>query len=88
MASYLGETPEQTQKTAVYLLAFLIGFVPPTPIPQSLPAPGNAEIYVSVWDSSEYSIIDSVNAKFVLTDSESTRFSVNLFSFLLGLQGH
>ena len=88
IATYLGTNPAQVQKTAVYLLGFLIGFLSPNPLPQALPAAGVATIYTSAWDPSEQSVIDNVDTKFVLNDADSTRFSVNLLSFLLGLQGH
>ena len=88
IAAYLGNSPGQAQKAAVYLLGFLIGFLPPAPDPQVIPVAGSSVAFTSAWDPNEVSIIDSVNAEFSLTDEESTRFSVNLLSFLLGLQGH
>ncbi len=88
IASYLGETPDAAQKTAVYLLGYLISFLPPNSTPQTLPPPGTTTNYVSSWSPAEQPVIDSVDTKFATTDSESTRLSITLLSFLLGLSGH
>ena len=65
-----------------------VGYLPQNPIPQTLPAPGTSATYVSVWDPSEFTVIDSIKTKFVLNDADATRFSFALLSFLLGLGGH
>ena len=43
---------------------------------------------VKTWAINELSVLDAVRAKFVLSDSDATRFSVKLIDFLLGLGGH
>jgi hypothetical protein len=88
VATYLGETPVSLHKTSVYIIAYLIGFAPPTPVPTVLPAPGTAATYAITFDAAELSVINSVKAKFVLNDADATRFSVQIVEFLVGLGGH
>ena len=87
LAAHFGESPAATQKRSVYLLSFLLGFLPPTPQPQVLPPPGTTTTVVSVWDAGEFSVIDTVAKKYVLSDSDATRLSFSILSFLLGLGG-
>ncbi len=89
IASYLGQTPQQAQKTAVYLVSYLLGFAPRgrlgTPI---LPPTGHSATYTTVWDPNEFSVIDTIMDKYTLNDDDATRFAVYLLDFLLGLGGH
>ena len=85
---YLGQSPQQVQKTGVFLMAFLLGFLAPAVTPVSSPPGGTAATYVTSWGPSETSALDTVRRRFALDDAGATRYSFGLLSFLLGLQGH
>ena len=88
VASYLGLSPSEMQKTAVYLLAFLVGYLPAAPTPAALPVAGSSASYSTDWDASEATVLDAVATKFAVDDVDATRLSVYLLNFLLGISGH
>ena len=88
LSAYLGESPAAVQKTSVYLLGYLIGFLPANPDPQTPPTAGTAASYTSIWEAPEFSVLDRVEAKFALNGANATRLSIALLSFLIGLGGH
>ena len=89
MATYVGVSPEQMQHDAVGVVAYLVGLIgDPNPVPVSLPTRGSANTRVSLWSSSDVSVLASVRSKFVLDDVEAHRFAVGIVSFLFGLGGH
>ncbi len=88
MAPSLGTNAAGVQKTSTYIISFLLGFAPATPIPQTLPGQGSAVTYTDTWQPDELSVLDRVKNKFVLNDVDATRFSVGIVDFLLGLGGH
>ncbi len=87
MAPFFNAPAAGVQKLAVYVIAYLLGFGPSTPAPQTLPAPGAAVIYVDTWQPAEFTVLDSVKNKFVLTNVDATRFSVAIVDYLLALGG-
>lgn len=87
MAPTLGVAPAAVQKTAVYVVSFLLGFAPATTEPTTLPLPGAAVTYADTWSTAELSVLDRVVAKFATSDTGATRISVGIIDFLLALGG-
>jgi hypothetical protein len=88
MAQSLATNTAGVQKVSTYIISFLLGFSPPTPQPQVLPPPGTAVTYTDTWTPDEFSVLDRVKDRFVLSDSDATRFSVMIVDYLLALGGH
>ena len=88
MAPSLGTNAAGVQKVSTYIISFLLGFSPPTPQPQILPPPGTAVTYTDTWTPDEFSVLDRVTDRFVLNDSDATRFSTQIVDYLLALGGH
>lgn len=88
VAAYLGVAPDIAQKTAVFVVGYLIGFAPPTQLPQNLPTVGTAVEVETDWAGGEIAVLESVTKKFDLNDSDAIRFSTLLVSYLLALGGH
>ena len=89
IGAYLGQTPEEVQKSAVFLLSYLVGFLPAGTDPQTLPVSyTNGATYTSKWDQADSSVLHTVSTRFVIDDTDATRLSFWLLDFLLGLSGH
>ena len=88
MANYLKITPEEVQRNAVGLLAFLVGLSGDGTVTPWTPAPtGTHALFTSDWSFPEASVITTVKSKYAASTSDADRLSVYLLSFLLGLGG-
>ena len=88
IAAYLHESPTAAQKSAVYALAYVLGFGSRRPTPLTLPSAGTAASYTTVWEPSELAAIDSVRAQYTLDSGGATRVAVAFLSYVLALGGH
>ena len=88
MAASLKTTTAGVQKTCVYIVSYLLGFISPTPTPVTIRPPGTAVTYTDTWTVPEYSVIDRVGHKFSLADADATRYAMGIISYLLALGGH
>lgn len=89
-AAYLGQTPEQLQKTGVALLEYLRLSSHPRPAPSaatppSLTGPGS---YTTTWSASDIGQRWDVQAQFSLTSAEAQKLGVELVDYLLAISGH
>jgi hypothetical protein len=88
IAAYLHLTPSGAQKDAVYGAAYLLGLGSQQRTPVTLKQIRSGATYTTEWKPSEFSVIDSVRAKFAVGSVGATRLSVYLLSYLLALGGH
>ena len=89
LSTYLGQTPAQTQQTGVALLAFFTGLIQAPSLTPRTPTPvGSAATITSVWNTANLPLLRSVEWQYMTSDSDATRLSFYVLSFLLGLQGH
>jgi surface antigen len=89
-ATYLGQTPEQLQKTGIGLIEFLLALSNPRPpaevaMPPSLVGPIT---YTSTWTAADIGQLRDVQAQYSLTPEQAQKFGVQLVSFLLILGGN
>jgi lysophospholipase L1-like esterase len=89
-ATYLGQAPEQLQKSGVELLAYLLASAHPRPAPSPIvPPPSTGPVaYSTTWTGADVALLKSVEAQYTLTAPQAQKFSVVFISFLLALGGH
>jgi hypothetical protein len=87
LAAELRLTPAGLQKAAVYALAFVIGGASGPPTKVALPSGHTVATFTTVWDPSEFTIIDSVRERYGVDSSDATRIAVIVLSFVYALRG-
>lgn len=88
VATYLGQTPEELQRTGLLFIGFLIGLSgDDAPTPAEINPPGTGATVTSQWAADDVPILDRVKAKYVLNDEDTHRLGVYFLSFLVALAG-
>ena len=90
-AAYLNQTPEELQKTGVYVLAYLLAISQPHPAPAPVvpPPPSTGPIaFTTTWISSNVGLLRDIEAQYSLTAEQAQKYGVQVVSFLLAIDGH